>query len=493
MRVKLVALILGIIIAVAGIITILAVKAGKHTLISALTDLEDQDYDDAIIGFNKLIPQADYEEAEKYYYFRAKAISRLAEELDRCFDEELKKVSLGREYTPDYKKSLDKINRKLDKINAKIEGDLELVLGRPRSAIVTKGKFYDEFAAQYKGSGLIEVLDFDQLKKIIKIQEGDKPLRSIVQFYKQYPNTRFIAHLVKMLFEQLQKDGQTVAENSTVIQEMLISYALKYPTSPEMNMIYTCIGDGVNIRNSPGVNAQRVGAIPKDAVLLQLEKSMDTSQAGDTRDYWYRVADLSGQKGWIFGKFLKPFDVSKYKIEDFEEKWTLHENFASWTDSNTPEKWQHVDNGVTTAISFSNSGSSRIAVLNSEEGKRAGLYSRYNTSRKFSILVRGRYTGGERVLLFAYCLDGEEVFPLWLENEMIEICGRTIPLHTSDWHDYRLESRDGKFATLLVDGEILSGRIAAEKREEFVKRGIYLLCSTEEESSKGEAQYLKTR
>jgi hypothetical protein len=142
-----------------------------------------------------------------------------------------------------------------------------------------------------------------------------------------------------------------------------ISYGRRYPTSPEINLIYTCTGDGVNLRNSPGVNGQRVGSIPSSAVLLQLEKSMDTSQVGDVRDYWYRVADLTGQQGWIFGKFMKPFNIGDYQQEETGEKWTLDENFADWVDSNTPSSWTQVDDSGRGSISFVNRGTMRVALV----------------------------------------------------------------------------------------------------------------------------------
>ena len=493
MRTKLIAMIAAGALAFIGVVILLYMLLSKSGLEAAIADFEDRDFEDAIITLNELIPNSDYESAEKIFYYRARALNGLADELDEDYDDELKKAALGLEDTLDFKKASASIKRTLDKINAKTNADLEIVLDRPRSSIVTRGKFHDEFVARYKGSNLIEDLDFEQLQKITKIQEGDKPLRSIVQFYQKYNNTQYVAHLVKMIFNQLQQGGKSVSEFSNTVLDILVSYGLKYPTSPEINMIYTCTGDGVNIRNSPGVNAQRVGAIPKDAILLQLEKSMDTSQVGEVRDYWYRVADLSGQKGWIFGKFMKPFDISNYKIETVDEKWTLTEDFASWTDSNTPESWQHIEGAVKNAISFVNIGSSRMAVLDSNDGGTSGLYARYNASRAFNILIKARYTGGNSFTLLVYSLGSGDVFSLALESEMINICGRTIPLHTSDWHDYRLISEDGKFASLSVDGEIISGRIPTVKKEGFTMRGIYALCSARGETSKGEVQYIKAR
>jgi hypothetical protein len=80
-----------------------------------------------------------------------------------------------------------------------------------------------------------------------------------------------------------------------------------------------------------------------------------------------------------------------------------------------------------------------------------------------------------------------------LKAEEVNVCGRTIPLHTSDWHDYRLSSDDGRFATLSVDGEVLSGRITAVRKNQFPMRGIYALYSEQGETSSGEVQFIRAR
>ena len=477
---------------IAAVITIVILFTGKSDIESAIANFENGNYENAITKLNSLIPLSDYETSEKIYYYRARAINKLADELDDDFEERLKQASAGLEETPEFKKAEAKINNTLKKINDRTGGDLELIYDRPRSYIITAGKFHDEFIAKYKGSSLIEDLDYEQLAKIEKTQESAKPLRSIIQFYDKYPNTPYIAGLVKMIFSQLQKDHSQASGLSETMLNILVSYGRRYPTSPEINLIYTCTGDGVNIRNSPDVNAQRVGSIPRDAVLLQLEKSMDASQIGEVRDYWYRIADLNGQKGWIFGKFLKPFDISKYKIEAATEKWTLDEIFSSWSDSNTPENWRQINEETKGAIGFRNYGKLRLAVLNSKQGESAGIFARYNASRAFTILVRARYTGGDGYSVFVYSLGGE-VFKLSLKNELVDICGRSIPMHTGDWHDYKLSSDDGKTATLLVDGEIISGRIPAVKDDSFTTRGLYALCSNREEESKGEIEYIKAK
>jgi hypothetical protein len=488
-----------IIISAAGLLALITATAlGIHFytgsgLEGAISDFENRSYQSSIVKLNALIPLSGYEDSEKIYYYRARALNGLAEELENDYSDELKEAILGREETKEFQKARDKISRSLEKINKKTDGDLTLVLNRPASNIVPRGKFYDEFVAKYRGSSLIEDLDFEQLKKIEKTQEGDKPVRSITAFYEKYPNTGYVAQLVKMLFSQLQKGNPKMGEQGKVVFDIIISYGRRYPTSPEINLIYTCTGDGVNLRNSPGVNGQRVGSIPSSSVLLQLEKSMDTSQVGDVRDYWYRVADLTGQQGWIFGKFMKPFNISDYQQEETGEKWTLNEDFADWVDSNTPSSWTQVDDSGKGFISFVNRGTMRVALVSAGKEKRSGIFTRYNASRAFTILCRARYIEGDALTIFAYAFGDGTVYSVTLKAEEVNVCGRTIPLHTSDWHDYRLSSDDGRFATLSVDGEVLSGRITAVRKNQFPMRGIYALYSEQGETSSGEVQFIRAR
>ncbi|MDR3238342.1 MAG: hypothetical protein LBT84_07555, partial [Spirochaetia bacterium] len=176
MRVKLIAA--AVIAALAAIvICCILLFTGKNTIESAIDDFEDKDYADAINKLNALIPLSDYETSEKIYYYRARALNALANELEDDFDDELKAASLGLEETPKFKKAQAKINGSLEKINSASGADLELILERQKSIIASRGKFYEEFTAKYKGSSLIEDLDFEQLIKTEKTQEGDKPLR----------------------------------------------------------------------------------------------------------------------------------------------------------------------------------------------------------------------------------------------------------------------------------------------------------------------------
>ncbi|MBP7736104.1 MAG: SH3 domain-containing protein [Spirochaetes bacterium] len=464
----------------------------KNDIEKAIDEFEDGDYKESILMLNRLAKTADYDRGEKVYYYRCRAINRLASKLEEKFSDELVEAAQEKKSTESYRESKKEIEEYLAGLNRKIEGDLALVPAMKKSRIVPRGKFYEEFMARYRGSGLIEDLQFEEVQNLGKT-DPDRLVPAMINFYNKYPNTDYIASIVKILFDGLQSGRLTASGNEEILWEMIIAYVKRYPTSPETNKLYSCTGDNVNLRNSPGVGGKLVGKIAHDEILIQLEKSMDTTQVGDVRDYWYRVASLKGPKGWIFGKFLAPIDLTKYKETETEETWTLDERFAEWSDSHTPANWTHVPGGESAGINFSNKGGRKIAELNSAKGSTSGLFSRFSASRAFSIQSRARFTGGDGLTIFAYSPGGDAAYYVRLTADQVEFCGRTIPLRTLDWHDFLLSSEDGRFAKLTIDGEMVSTKIEPVKSGSFPTRGIYCLFSAKNENSRGEMEFIKVR
>ncbi|MFC1668937.1 SH3 domain-containing protein [Spirochaetota bacterium] len=459
---------------------------------SAISEFEDEDYIESIEMLNRLIKVTGYEKGEKIYYYRCRAINRLAQQIEEDFSDELKKISLDKKNTPAYVKYKRKVEEELKEINEKIKGDLILVPSLKKSGIISRGMFYDEFISKYRGSSYIEDLDFEELQKTEKTNPG-KMIISIVNYYKRYPNTNYISQIVKMLFQTFEKGNLKLANREKYIWDIIITFGQRYPTSPEVNKIFQLKGDNVNLRNSPGLEGKLVGKIKKDEILIQLERSMDTYQIGETRDYWYRIISLKGLRGWIFGKFLNPMDITKFKIKKSMGNWTFEELFLEWKDSNTPKNWNHIKNAHKLQIGFLTKGKINIAQLNSPSGKVSGLFSKYNSSKAFSILSRARYISGDGLTIFIYSLGGGKIFYVMLKSEEIIATGRKIPLATSDWHEYLLMSDDGKHANLYIDGELISGKIPPMIKKDFKLRGVYILYSSIDEESKGEMEYIKIR
>ncbi|MDY6934129.1 MAG: SH3 domain-containing protein [Spirochaetota bacterium] len=459
---------------------------------SAIDSFERGEYLDSLEVLNKLSKISDYEGREKILYYSVKSINRLAEELDGEYEEELKILST--EIADNFKreKARNRVEDRLKYINNRISGELELVIDKKISRIIPNGKLYHDFVSGYKGSKLIEDLDFELLQEIERT-EGDRLINAIVNYKTKYPNTYNLPQLVKMFINRLNKENINLNERESFFQDLIEEYGIRYPTSPEMTRIHLCKGENVNIRNSPGVEGEVIGRLLKDEYLIQLEKSMDTFQIGDVRDYWYRVANLKGLKGWVFGKFLAPLNLKKRPKDKSIVDWALEDYFIDWIDSNTPKNWIHIENADKGAISFSVNEDKRIIRLNSIRGKSAGLYRRVLSAYSFVIQSRARLIAGDSFTLFAYSLGNGIAYYLKLNNEEIEVSGRKIPISTSDWHEYHLISDGERYAKLLVDGDIILGKIPPMENDAFITRGLYCLNSTEDEHSLGEMEYIKIK
>lgn len=474
------------------------VFAAKHfstdTIESAIEDFEDADYIDAIVVLNRLAPSADYESLEKIYYYRCRSINRLADELEDDYSSELETSALENKGTPAYVKAAAKIEKKITKINEKIKGDLALVPARKKSRIVSGGAFYSEFIGRFRGSPYIEDLDFEELEKRRKT-EPERTVESVIAFYSRYPNSAYLSQSVKMILDVMRDGTASFAGKGDDLLRMIGAYAVRFPTSPDINRIYVCQGNDVNLRDSPSTTGKLVGKIPGDTILIQLEKSMDTFQVGDVRDYWHRVTTVTGLTGWIFGKFVKPVDPSKYAdaASAETEAWTINEEFSEWTDSNTLKNWSHVENARKEALTFSAEGGAKRAILNSGPAESAGIFTRHSSTRAFTITSRARLIKGDSVYLAVYSMGSGKVFSLRLKPGALEVSGRSIPRDTSLWQEYTLRSFDGRYADLLIAGELISAKIEPVDDKRFSLRGVYALFSPAGEEALCETEYIRVR
>lgn len=488
-RSVIIAIAVGAVVAIALLIRLIFFSSSD--LEKAIAEFEDGDYVDAIVMLNRLASTAGYDTGEKVYYYRCRALNRLAEHIEERYADELAEAAQEKKDTEAYRSAKKEIEEKLAALNKKTGGDLMFVPAMKKSRVVARGTFFEEFTARYRGSAYIEDLDFEEIQKLGKTAP-DRQIAAMIAFFQQHPNTDYISSMVKILFDALQRGEQKFAEKSDVLWDMIVTYARRYPTSPEVNRLYTCTGDNVNLRNSPGVEGKLVGKVPKDEILIQLEKSMDTAQVGDVRDYWYRVASLTGLRGWIFGKFLKPLDISAYRDTVTAERWTLDEQFAQWDDSHTPVNWMQVTGGDPACINFTQRQGRKIAVLDAPKDKTAGLFTRFGAARSFTIALRARHTGGGPVTVVACTLPDGRTYALSIAPEEAVISGRRIPIAAADWHEYVITSDDGRYAKLSVDGEVIAARIEPRTLAPFAQRGIYLL-HTVGTAAKAEVETVRAR
>ncbi|HDP80428.1 MAG TPA: SH3 domain-containing protein [Spirochaetes bacterium] len=455
----------------------------------AVRQYEKGAYEDSLKKLNRLALTADYESGEMILYYRCRALNALAERLERKYDDELKTITSGDE--KDRAEEKRYLEKKLADYNNELEADLALLVQGRTARIVPRGKFYDQFAARYRGSRYLEDLDLEEVYKVRKT-EPQRLLNAVSNYYSRYPRTPYLPQLVKLVFDHMKEGVVPLKGSGDFVKKLIADFAARYPTSSEVQRLFQCAGDDVNLRNSPDVEGSLVGKIKRGEILLQLEKSMDTRQVGDTRDYWYRVSTMEGVSGWIFGKFIEPLKVESMEAGT-EESWALDERFMEWENSNTPANWMHVPNGDIGALSFTVKGDRRVVKLNAPTGKSAGLFRRFAPGESFTVEARGRFVAGDGVTLLAVALGPGRVYRLVLRSEEIELSGRKIPVHTSDWHDYRLTSEGAGKATLRVDGEIIISRVPPAAGEVLSDRGIYCLCSGEKESSLGELEYIKMK
>jgi len=486
------AIISAIIIALAIIITVIYFLTRSISVESAIMDYEDGNYADAIVALNTFVKTANYEAGEKIYYYRCKSLNMLAEELEKDYEDELKSASLENKDKPEFEKYKQKIEKKLQRINGETGGDLEFIPSAKKSRIAPKGLFYNEFASRYRGSQFIEDLDFYEIKKSIASDQS-RLFDHLNRFYKKYPGTNYTPQMITIIFDAI-RDGATGMEpNSDFLKNIIYNYAGRYPTSQEVSRLYISAGDSVNLRNSPGVNGALAGKTVKDELLIQIEKSMDMMQVGDTRDYWYRVSTLRGVKGWIFGKFLQPLDIQSITTSNQMEIWSVEDYFTAWSDSNTPENWNHIKGADAGAVSFKKTTSGNIVLFNSKGIANTGLYSRFNTSRTFKIMVRGRFISGAPVVLAVYSVEKGEIYSIKLDGEKVDVNGRSIPIKGTDWHNFELASEDGKFAVFSIDGQMVSGRIPSITDNVFGDRGVYMLYQPAGGVSSCEVEFIRIK
>lgn len=456
-----------------------------------IEEYEGGNYDDALAILKEILPLADYTARERIYYYMIRSENSLADRLETDYDDELTDAALEKKGTPEYKKAVAWIEKKLKSYNEDLGTDLKLHPARRQARIISGGSVYSKFTVRYRGSRYIEDLDFENLKRQMKYNP-ENTIPAAVIYYQKFPGSSYTAHLIRFIFSALEK-GATVPEESRAgLRRLLVSYGKQYSTSLEMNRLFDIKGEGINLRNSPGLKAARVGSASAGDIAIQLAKSMDTTQVGDHRDYWYHITTLEGKKGWIFGKFLTRLDMSRFKESSGEVVWNFDDNFSAWQDSHTPQEWNRIKGAHHDAISFKKRGKGNLVHVSSSGKETAGLYNRYPTTRAFTLETEGRHLKGTFTL--AACVDEKKrVFKIDLAEEKVNINGRSIPLHTADWHTYRLESKDGKFATLYIDNEMVSGRIPAVTDPLLNARGIYCLVSPPGSAAEGEIKKVRMK
>jgi hypothetical protein len=465
-----------VVIAIAGFVIYRAFSPA--TVDTAISYIDDGRYAKAHRVLDSLSKTAHYEEGERIYYYRLKALLGFINELNSDYEEERETIDKSKE-----NKLIDKLKRDIEKINKK-EGLDFILVTEPKCYIFTAGKLYDEFIALYPGSRYRESIDFEILQFMMGAHVNT--MDPIIEFYKRYPETTYLSSLVNILFKALASPSITGKEHTETLSSMLEKFCNKYASSAQYYRIFRCKGENVNLRDSSGTFGQITGKLDKGEIVVQLERSMDSVQIGDVRDYWYRVVSVSGSRGWVFGKYLEQVPVKQAQAVE-EEKFTIDERFATWIDSNTPEGWQHYFHGYESAIRFVKSSNQNIVKVNTQD--KGGLYKKTGSFQNITCKVKGRLIQGNVILLGVVGYGGY-AYVITLMPKSLDACGYHIPYDTSLWHEYEMRS-EGKIFSLYIDGELVARKISPVKHPLLTSAGIFILVC--QDGGSAEIEYVKIK
>ncbi len=471
---------------VAAVIIIMAIVAlivyrtmAPATLDDAIRYIDNGSYSKALKTLERLAKTSNYEDGERVYYYRLKAMLGFINELNEDYADECSEIGKSKN-----KKIEEKLKNKLEALNKKSGLDIMLVTD-PVCYIYTDGKLYDEFVSLYPGSRFIEAIDFDILQFTMSKQSGT--INPIMEFYKRYPETTYLSSLVTMLLKAMANPKVEVKGHSEKLALMLQNYCNKYSSSAEYYRLFKCKGENVNLRDSAGTHGQITGKLNKGEFVIQLERSMDSVQIGDVRDYWYRVVSVSGSRGWVFGKFLERIEPVTGAIAQNEENFTIDEHFNEWTDSHTPKGWQHVFTGFEDVMSFLKLKDKNIVKIDTNE--KGGLYKKTGSFQNMVCKVKGRLIEGNVILAGVVGYGGMAATITLLPGE-VDVCGYKIPYTTTQWHEYEMRS-ERKTLSLYIDGELVARKINPQKHNLLKSSGIYILIG--DGRAKAEIEYIKVK
>ncbi len=466
-----------IVVAIAGVIVYKASKPA--TIDNAIEYIDNGNYRRALKVLSTLAKTSSYEDGERIYYYRLKALLGFINELNDDYADECAEIQKTKS-----NKIKSRLKTKLEEINKKAGVDLILITD-PGCYISMGGTLYDEFVSLYPGSRYIESIDFDMLQFTMSKQPGT--INPVMEFYKRYPETTYMTSLINMVLKAVANPKIELKGHSEKLTEMLQNFCNKYNSSAEYYRLFRCKGENVNLRDSAGTQGQITGKLNKGEFVIQLERSMDSVQIGDVRDYWYRVVSMSGSRGWMFGKFLERIEPVTGAVAQNEETFTIDETFNEWIDSHTPKGWQHLYAGSETSISFTKLKDINIVKLNSD-GK-GGLYKKTGSFQNMVCRVKGRLLSGD-VILAGVVGYGGLAAVITLMPEEVDVCGYKIPYVTTQWHEYELRS-EGKTLSLFIDGELVARKINTRKHDLLKFPGIYILVCNG--NTKAEIEYIRVK
>jgi hypothetical protein len=83
------------------------------------------------------------------------------------------------------------------------------------------------------------------------------------------------------------------------------------------------VGDSVSVRDSASINATEVTMLSYDIVMLTGDKTTEDTRILGNSYPWHEIMTLSGQPGWVYGKFFRSPQGYRIGFKQTDGKWRI--------------------------------------------------------------------------------------------------------------------------------------------------------------------------
>lgn len=74
---------------------------------------------------------------------------------------------------------------------------------------------------------------------------------------------------------------------------------------------FVVTGFNLNIREQPSASSEDAGQLKFGTIVRSVERSAKSATISGKTGFWHKIAPVGGKSGWVFGGFLKTFDITK--------------------------------------------------------------------------------------------------------------------------------------------------------------------------------------
>lgn len=300
------------------LVFILIVFATVYTIISltksvqfndVVTSYTDSKYKRTLHLVTQLHTEIAENKKEKLHFYKIRSIYKYALELNKIYKDELKDISIEKKSSEKYESNYKYINEKLQKINKRLHTDYKIFKKHKQSVIISIGREYSLFISRYNKNNQLEDLDYEILLYHLHLFPK-KSIYYIKEFYKKYNESVYVGFIIEKLLSGIKQNPSAKEIEINEFISLYVLYLKRYPTAGKEITFFICTGNKVNLRKGPGVHTAVVGKIKKDEIVLVLNKSMSQVTIYGKTSYWYKITNLNGNHGWLFGSFLQKYDIN---------------------------------------------------------------------------------------------------------------------------------------------------------------------------------------